>query len=256
MTMRRSIAFLSVLALSDIAQSQSIADRVAAQHNGAVLLQFASRPGVCGDGYSFIRFGRSYHGSYSDVNRYADCTTGPVQVRLTLHDGVVDRVETWVGPLRTRDAKSLGTVSAKEGADYMMSIAARGSSHSVENAIFAAVLADSATVWPQLLRIAHDTETRSHSTRQDATHWLSRFAAGALVGRPNDPFTDDNDDDRDKVKDNAVFVLSQLRDDSRIPALIDIARKNSDRHVRSSALFWLGQSGDARALELFESLLK
>ena len=53
-----------------------------------------------------------------------------------------------------------------------------------------------------------------------------------------------------------MFVLSQLANHEAVPTLLDIARSNADRRVRGQALFWLGQSGDPRALALFESLLR
>ena len=186
------------------------------------------------------------------------CIFGPVQVRLTLEDGAVQRVESWVGPLRSRGARDLGEVSAPEAARYLMTIAARGTARASKNAIFPAVLADSATVWPALFPIARDTDTRSKSTRQDALFWLSRFASAALAGRPNNPFAEDEESssEDDELKTHAVFVLSQLPRDEGIPQLLEIARSNRNWRVRSQALFWLGQSGDPRAIDLFESVLR
>ncbi len=40
-----------------------------------------------------------------------------------------------------------------------------------------------------------------------------------------------------------------------MPALIAVARTNRDSEIRKKALFWLGQSNDPRALDLFEELL-
>ena len=40
-----------------------------------------------------------------------------------------------------------------------------------------------------------------------------------------------------------------------MPALIQIARSNRDPEVRKKAFFWLGQTGDPRALALFEEVL-
>lgn len=186
------------------------------------------------------------------------CTFGPVQVRLTMEDGAVHRIETWVGPLRSRDARDLGEVSAPEAARYLMTIAERGASGASKRAIFPAVLADSAIVWPTLFAIARDAETRSRATRRDALFWLSRFASGAVAGRPNDPFADEDDEPGkdDELKTHAVFVLSQLPREEGIPQLLEIARSNPNRRVRSQALFWLGQSGDPRAISLFESVLR
>ena len=88
--------------------------------------------------------------------------------------------------------------------------------------------------------------------------WLSRFASGAIAGRPNDPFAEDDDPrtEEEELKIHAVFVLSQLRNGAGVPELLEVARNNRSIRVRSHALFWLGQSGSPSALELFESVLK
>jgi HEAT repeat protein len=242
------------------ADAQSLAERVGAARDGAVTFHYTPRAGVCGDGERYMRIGRSYHGSFSTNMDRERCEAGPVQVQLTLNDGEVTRVQAWAGRLRRRDARDLGAVPAPEAARFLMSIAARGSSSASSKAILPAVLADSATVWPGLLAIAKDTDSRSRQTRQDATFWLSRFAAGAVVGKPNEPFDDDHDDDsmdgKTDLKAHAVFVLSQLPRHEGIPELLEIARSKGDPIVRSKALFWLGQSGDPRAIPLFESLLR
>ena len=60
----------------------------------------------------------------------------------------------------------------------------------------------------------------------------------------------------DDLKSHAVFVLSQLPREEGIPQLLQVARSNKSWRVRSKALFWLGQSGDPRAIDLFESVLR
>src|SRR5688500_5050546 len=151
---------LATLLASPALHAQSLAARITSARDGAVTFHYTSRAGVCGDGEHFIRTGRSsYHGSFSTGRAMEPCIFGPVQVRLMLEDGVVNRVQTWVGPLRARAARDLGAVSAPEAASYLMSVAARGRSGASAKAIFPAVLADSATVWPTLLTIARDTDT-------------------------------------------------------------------------------------------------
>jgi HEAT repeat protein len=251
--------FVATVAIVTPLQAQSLASRIAAVEDGAVTFHYAPRPGVCGDGESFIRTGRSsYHGSFSTKRKMEPCIFGPVQVRLTVEDGAVHRIETWVGPLSSRNARDLGEVSAPEAARYLMTIAARGTAGASAKAIFPAVLADSVTIWPALFPIARDTDTRSRATRQDALFWLSRFASGAVAGRPNNPFAEDDEEasENDELKAHAVFVLSQLPRDEGIPQLLETARSNRSWHVRSQALFWLGQSGDPRAIDLFESVLR
>jgi len=90
--------------------------------------------------------------------------------------------------------------------------------------------------------------------------WLARFAASAMDGRPNQ-VSDEADDADDAsndagLKSHAVFVLSQLPRREGVPALLDVARQNPDQRTRGHALFWLGQSGDPRALDLIESILR
>ncbi|HUU45237.1 MAG TPA: HEAT repeat domain-containing protein, partial [Acidobacteriota bacterium] len=63
-----------------------------------------------------------------------------------------------------------------------------------------------------------------------------------------------NDPDTD-VKEHAVFALSQLPRDEGVPLLINVARTNRNPEVREQAIFWLGQSGDERALDFFEEIL-
>ena len=256
---RALIPFVVLLALGAPLPAQSLAARVAAARSEAVTFHFAARPGVCGDGESFIRTGRSsYHGSFTVGRPMEPCIAGPVQVRLRLSDGVVDGVDAFVGPLRDRNARDLGSVPAAEAASYLLTLAARGSSKASGGAILPAVLADSAVVWPALLAIAKEAYPRSRGLRQDAIFWLSRYASGALAGRPNDPFLEhDRDDGGDsELKRHAVFVVSQLPRAEAVPALLEIARSNRSPAVRSTAMFWLGQTGDPRAIALFEAVLR
>ena len=250
---------LSTLAATANAAVQSLADRVSAVGDGTVNFHFTSRPGVCGDGENFIRTGRhSYHGSFSEEYLNRPCTEGPVQIRLTVRDGMVTRVQTYGGTLRAREGRDLGRVPAVEGAQYLLTIARTGRSSAGGKAIFGAVLADSATVWPALLAMVKEGETRGKGARQEAMFWLSRFASGAIFGHPNDPFADDESDDADDdLKRHAVFVLSQLPHGEGVSELLKVARsQNASPSVRSQAFFWLGQSGDPRAVTLFESVLK
>ena len=64
----------------------------------------------------------------------------------------------------------------------------------------------------------------------------------------NDPETD--------VKKKAVFALSQLPKEEGVPQLIRVADTNANLTIRKEAFFWLGQSGDPRALAYLENVLK
>ncbi len=127
--------------------AQSLADGIAAVRNGQVLFHFAARAGVCGDGDRYIRLNHSTFGSFSAGHRDAPCEDGPLQVRLTVHDGEVDRVEAWVGPVRVREGRELGAVSAPAAASVLLHIAATSIGSAAESSILPAVLADSSVVW-------------------------------------------------------------------------------------------------------------
>src|SRR5687768_2297818 len=126
------IATLAILSAAAVIASaapldaQSLAARIAAARSEAVTFHFTPRPGVCGDGEAFVRIGRSYHGSFTVGRPMEPCIAGPMQVRLSLRDGVVEDVRHYVGALRSRNARDLGAVPAAEAADYLLSIAARG----------------------------------------------------------------------------------------------------------------------------------
>ncbi|MEP6618677.1 MAG: hypothetical protein ABJE47_05165 [bacterium] len=243
------VAFASV-------DAQGLADRVSAVRNGSVTLHFAARPGICGDGSRLMRFGLSSVNVYSDrTDDRSACLIGPAQVRLTLRDGEVERVETWVGPIRDHGGRDLGEVPSAQAARYLLDVVAHARGSASTQAILPAVLAENASVWPALLTIAHDSATRSRTTRTEAVFWLARFADAARSGHPND-LTGDDDGAGDDVKLHALFALSQLPHGEGVEPLLDVARTSKDHHLRSRALFWLGQSGDARALALFESMLR
>jgi HEAT repeat protein len=253
----RALCLVLVLGGASLADAQSLASRVAAVVTGEVSFHFAARPGVCGDGLHFIRTGKhQYHGSWNDHRGMEPCYEGPVQVRLTLEDGAVNRVQYWVGPLRDRVARDLGAVPAVEAARYLMTLVSNGAPRVSAKAVMPAVLADSAVVWPVLLAVAKDG-FRSNATRRETMLWLSRFASAAVAGRPNDPFLEIEDGtEDDDLKRHAVFVLSQLPRNEGIPQLIDVAKSNQSWRVRSQAFFWLGQSSDSRVIPVFESVLR
>jgi HEAT repeat protein len=80
-------------------------------------------------------------------------------------------------------------------------------------------------------------------------------AAGEAAGLALDSIAGDDRGDRE-VRKQAIFALSQRSTNEAVPALIRIARTNDDPELRKTALFWLGQSEDPRAVTLFEEILE
>ena len=239
------------------ASAQSLAARIGEARSGSVRFSYASREDVCGNGDNNIQTGRGRHyrngGDDDDYEQF--CDYGPVRIRLTLSDGEVTRLRVSVGG-RLREnatpATDLGMVSVREATDYLFSLARRSRTRAGGEAVFAVTLADSITPWPEMLRIARDENIRQE-TRKQSVFWLGQ-AAGDVATEGLSELAEDEDEDRE-VRESAVFALSQLSDDEGVPALIRIARSNKDPKIRRTALFWLGQSEDPRALDLFEELL-
>lgn len=252
-------------ALALVAQrvpGQSIASRVARVSNGTVRMTFAARPGICGSGNSIRHSngrGRTTWGdnwNYSpDVEWETDCSHGPARVVIDKRGGEPTDLRFYVGG-RWRPAASdvvdLGTVPAREAADYLLSIAQNDRGSIGRKAIFPATIADSAEVWPTLMKIARNPDLPRES-RTQSVFWLGQAAGDAATANLNSLVLD-NSVDRE-VREQAVFALSQRPRDEGVPALIAVAKTNKDPEIRKKALFWLGQSGDPRALDLFEQLL-
>jgi hypothetical protein len=251
-------AMLTILAPA-AATGQSLARRIAAAPDGKVRIEFAARPDLCGNG-SYVSRGShnrmSWDSDYSeDVEYTEECMRSPVRVVLEKRGGQVTRIRTYVGgrwrtPVST--VTTLGPVSTREATDYLMSVATSGASQPAKDAIFPMTLADSVEIWPGLLRLARD-ESRAREIRTQSVFWLSQIAGEAVTAHLTE-LTGEAVLDRE-VRKQAVFALSQRPARDGVPALIQIARTNRDPEIRKTALFWLGQSHDPRALALFEEIL-
>lgn len=243
--------------------AQSIADRVARVSTGTVRMSFAAKPGICGSGNSIhhgrnggrMTWGDRRWSSSRDVEWESDCSHGPARVVIDRSGGELTDLRFYVGG-RWRPAASdvtdLGTVSAREAANYLVSIAESDRGKIGSKAVFPATIADSANVWPALIRIARSPNV-PRDARSQSVFWLGQ-GAGEVAAAELGALVVDDGVDRE-IREQAVFALSQRPKDEGVPALIKVARTNRDPEIRKKALFWLGQSNDPRALDLFEELL-
>jgi len=251
------------LAALVLVQQPPLERRVAGAPDGSVRFSFAAKPGVYGNGRNMISWdcdkgnchNRQVDGNWDDHDDWdMPCDSGPVRVALTKSSGRITDLRVYVGgewrPSTT--ATDLGTVGTKDAATYLLALALKDESRASEKAIFPAVLADSVTIWPDLLKVAK-ADNVSRKVKRSAVFWLGQ-AAGDAATRGLTDLIDDGGTDRE-VRETAVFALSQRPRDEGVPALIRIARQNKDPDLRRKAIFWLGQSDDPRALSLFEELL-
>lgn len=257
-------AALSGTAGASSAAAQTLAERVARVADGTASLSYATRADVCGDGAGTIGYGdgrrtvRWEAGAGARGTWQPDrCEPGSARLSLTVEGGRVTRVRVSVGgwsPAGANRGTDLGPASAPVAAAYLVSLAEQSDGAAGRQAIFAAALADSAVVWPGLLRIARDPK-RPRATRREATFWLAEAAGDAVAPRGEAGDAGDATPADVEVREQAVFALSQRPRDESVPALIRVARTHRNGQIRRRALFWLGQSSDARALDLFEALL-
>jgi len=89
--------------------------------------------------------------------------------------------------------------------------------------------------------------------RGQALFWIAQKAGKRATGAIADAIQNDPETD---VKKKAVFALSQLPKEEGVPQLIRVADTNANLTIRKEAFFWLGQSGDPRALAYLENVLK
>ena len=251
------------LLVASVAQAQSLERRVSSAPDGTVRFSYAAKPGVYGNGRNMISWdcdkgncrNRQVDGNWNDHDDWtAACDSGPVRIALTKRGTNVTDLRVYVGgEWRTSTtATDLGMVGTKDATSYLLGLAMRDESRAAEKAIFPAMLADSVTLWPDLLKLAR-REDVSRKVRRSAVFWLGQ-AAGDAATRGLTDLVDDGGADRE-VRETAVFALSQRPRDEGVPALIRIAKQNPDPELRRKAIFWLGQSDDPRALSLFEELL-
>ncbi len=247
-----------VVAIPATAQS-SLASRVAQSSDGVVRLEYASRPGVCGNGrdvvaYRHAIFGRSFEswGSWSGVA----CVAGPLRVSMAVSHGAPTRLRTQVGgtwPVTEEHVTDLGIVSSREASVYFLShVPALERESGRDRILLPAVLAADAAVIAPLLALARDHD-RTDRTRRQAIQWLVLVGeddgVSAVLGLSRDSSVE--------IRREALCWLGQSGDPIAIRRLHQVIEdKSEDTRVRSHAIFSLGNSDhtDAREFQYLRSV--
>lgn len=261
MTMRQlrvlSIAVLSLLAAAS-SSGQTLATRIGSAGDKPVEFSYKSRPGVCGDGRTFISTGPgNFIGTYSSSST-DQCQAGPVRVVLDLADRNVVALRTYVGGTDAPDAgvTNLGTVTPTEAADYLLGTASRADGRVGRDAIFAALLGDGLELSSRLLDIGRD-QARPLETRRAALSGLARSDApqSDRVGQALVQIAT-NESDVQGVRSAALAVLSRLELGAGVPSLIQLAGGNSTSWIGKEAMRVLSSSGDPRARQFLRTTVQ
>jgi HEAT repeat protein len=256
--MRHLILGLSVLAASNEPMfAQTLSQRVL-RSEGTVQVIYPSKASACGDGRGMIGglFGRSMYFSGDNTLQgrgnwsRQSCEPGPARAAVTVMSGEITRIRAYVGP-RPADPQGLTIidVSAADASAWLSDIVAHNDSRVASDAMLPLLLADAPEPWALFLRVARDS-ARPRGVRRSALDWLGR-GVNAHLGIAD--AEDDTPDD--EMRSQAVFVLSQRPKSESVPDLIELARSTKHPSARRAAIFWLGQTGDPRAADVFAELL-
>ncbi len=253
---RLAIALMLVIVTSaPHAFGQSLANRIASASDRSVQFSYPVRPGVCGDGRTYISTGSgNFYGSFS-TNAADQCLAGPVRVVADLADRNVIALRTYVGgPVAAVETgvTNLGTVTSAEAADYLLGVASRADGRVGRDAIFAALLGENVDLTSRLVDIGRD-QNRPLETRRAALFGLVRSDSrqfdrigSALVQIAT------NENDVQGVRTAALSALSRL-DHAGIQPLVQLASANLTSWVGREAMTVLARSGDPRARQFLRA---
>lgn len=258
MSMTALLLAAATMAASTGSEAQSAISKLEGVRSGQVRFSFPAIDGYCGGGNYIGRTGQDQRTRWSresrDVEYEHNCDEGPGRVVVTRSGGASTNVRTYIaGRWRPNsEAVDLGMLGAEEAKTLLLAIINKDDGKAAREAIFPLTLVDSVTTWNDLMRLARN-DSRSRSVREQAVFWLGQRAEGPATAGLTELVGDEALDR--EVREQAVFALSQRPKDEGVPVLINLVRTHRDPAIRRKALFWLGQSGDKRALDLIEELL-
>jgi HEAT repeat protein len=261
--MTKRFHFLAIACLLGLAGSasglsaQTLASRIGSSSDRSVQFSFAARPGVCGDGRTYISTSEHFVGTYSTNTPYEQCAAGPVRVVADLADRSVIALRTYVGGTTTdAGVANLGTVTPAEAAEYLVGIAARADGRVGSDAIFAALLGENVEISAKLLDIARDAgrplETRAaalRGLRRSDSRQLDRIGA-ALIQIAT------NESEPQRIRSQALSVMAQLEHGGGIQPLIQLANANTTSWTGRESMTVLARSGDPRARQFLRTIVQ
>jgi HEAT repeat protein len=254
-----------VAAAGSALPAQSLASRVNSAPDGRVQFEFAARPGVCG-GRTYIQTGPNqysgtFYGNMNDQLRADPCVPGPVRVVIDRADKQPLSVQAYIGMAdsSTRAVVDLGHVRAQEAADYLLSLASTVDGRAGQQAIFPAMLADSANTAATLVSIAKNTAL-PRETRRSALNYMGRSTDGmqtipASVTEPILAIARDETDNQ-SVRQQALSVLGRLDHGAGIPPLIQLSQQTQSNWLARESMSTLARSGDPRARQYLRTAVR
>ncbi len=252
-----AVSFVALTGVAAETAAQTLASRIASSSARTVQFSYAARPGVCGDGRTYISTRDSNGGTYTIGNSNEQCLGGPVRVELDLADRSVIALRTYVGGTATgAEIVNLGTVTPAEAAEYLTTVAARADGRVGRDAIFAALLGENVDVSSKLLEIARD-RARPLETRIGALSGLGRSASRNLdaIGSALVQIAR-NEDEPQRIRSHALSVLARLDQGTGVQPLIQLATANPTSWIGRESMNVLARSGDPRARQFLRTIVQ
>ena len=158
------------------------------------------------------------------------------------HANVREKAVFWLG--QRKDPKALKTLLDMAKNDANLNVR--------EQAVFGISQMRTAEALDALIDLAY--HAKAQVVREKAIFWLGQQAS-AKAAKALEHVASGGSSDLD-IQEQAVFAISQLPKDEGVPKLIKIAQTHPSVRIRKKAIFWLGQSGDSRAVDALVALLK
>jgi HEAT repeat protein len=146
----------------------------------------------------------------------------------------------------------LGQRRSEDNATFLKQLFARSKNHEVQDKIIFSLSQQHTASNNQFLLDQAMNQSLSMELRKSALFWAGQSGAAdvAQLSSVYDKATDV------EFKEQVIFVLQQKgRNTAAIDKLIDIARNDKNRDLRSKAVFWLGQSRDPRVIKLLQDII-
>ena len=248
--MRTLSRFFLILIVARGATAQSLTQRILGS-DGVVDVVYPSRPETCGDGRSYVRgvFGsRATTYEYDSRDARGLCVHGPAHAAVRVMNGEITRIRLFVGPRDSTLAARTIRATPSETAEWLEHIIESERSPLASQALLPLMVVDGVTPWQALLNVAR-SDQRPVDLRRNVLMWLSS-AIDARLGLDGDDESDDA-----QVRAQAVYTISQRNRSESVPTLMELARSSPHSEVRKAAIYWLGQTGDPRAVGVYAELL-
>lgn len=136
------------------------------------------------------------------------------------------------------------------GGDYLRSLYTRVHSDELKDKIIFSMSQQKDAASQKWLVNLVSNQSESIENRKKALFWAGQTGTSieqltSLYGRM----------DEREMKDQMIFVFSQRHERVAIDKLMDIAKNDKDRDARKKAMFWLGQSHDARVSAFLSDMI-